>query len=316
MKCAVIGVGYLGQFHAQKYKNIKDIELVGVFDAHPETAQKVAQQLGVKAFASLPDLIQELKTSDLCGVTVAASTQAHYAIVETLLKNKIPVNVEKPMAATLEQSQALVKLANSQKVLLTVGHIERFNPSILDLRKHLQQPVFIELKRLGPFKARGADVSVLYDLLIHDLDLAFWLTQSEPDSWDVAGAKMVSSTWDTCLLNMKMKNGIRVNIEVSRVSPQTQRSIKVTQKESVLTAQTGSMEMSLIRKGPSLDKEPLLAQTWTVEKKDALQEETQTFVNAVRQQGPLSVTAQDGLRAMEWLHRFEKQLETQLDQSK
>ncbi|MBK7962632.1 MAG: Gfo/Idh/MocA family oxidoreductase [Bdellovibrionales bacterium] len=328
MKCAVVGVGYLGTFHAQKYKKLSEtcpeIELVGVYDANPEQAQRVAGELGVKAFATLEEVRKEAKA-----VTIAVSTKAHYEVASFFLKNNIAVNVEKPMTSTLVEAEALAKLVEQTNGSLSVGHIERFNPSILELKRLLENPLHFELKRLGPFRARGADVNVLYDLMIHDIDLALWLTGSEPESWIASGSRLLSSEWDTCQVALKMKNGMKVSIEVSRVSPVTLRSIKATQPLSVLTANTGTQELTEVmaaqhphhhlevrpfgdthyQPSPKLNDGELLAvRSWTVEKKDALLEETRAFVHANLHKIPMPVSAEEGLRAMKWTAAIEKDL--------
>lgn len=309
IKCGVVGVGYLGTFHAQKYKKLSQedsqVHLVGVYDAHYPQAQKVAEDLGVKAFATLDEMRKEVQA-----VTIAVSTKAHFEIAQFFLENRIAVNVEKPMTATLTEAEALVKTVEQLNGNLSVGHIERFNPAILELKHLLENPMHFELKRLGPFRARGADVNVLYDLMIHDLDLALWLTNSEPESWIVSGTRLLSSEWDTCQLALKMKNGIRVSIEVSRVNPVPLRMIKATQPLAILTANTGTMEMTEVMAAHAGIKaaEPLVVRTWHVDKRDALQEETKAFVNAIRHQMPMPVTAQDGLRAIKWVAEIEKDL--------
>lgn len=310
MRCAVVGVGYLGNFHAQKYKNNPKAELVGVYDSHEATAQKVAKDLNVRCFKSLEEMRDQVQA-----VTIAAATQAHFEIAKFFLRNKIAVNVEKPMTATLEQAESLLQLVQETGIPLSVGHIERFNPSIVELRKNLQSPLHFEFKRLAPFKLRGSDVSVLYDLMIHDLDLALWLTGSEPVSWIVKGSKLISKEWDTCQATFKMKNGITATIEVSRVSPVTQRSIKVTQAKSILSVNTGSLEItqtSGVKERsdlPPASAELMESKVWTVEKRDALQEETNAFIEALIHKTPTAVTVQEGYQSMKWIAEIEKDLQ-------
>lgn len=309
LKCAVVGVGYLGNFHAQKYKNLSETnpeyELVGVYDANREQAQKVAQDLKVKAFNSLEEVRLEAQA-----VTIAVSTKAHFEMAQFFLENQIAVNIEKPMTANLAEAESLVRLVEKTNGCLSVGHIERFNPSVLELKHLLENPIHFDFKRLGPFRARGADVNVLYDLMIHDLDLALWLTESEPESWIASGSRLLSSEWDTCQVAMKMKNGIRVSIEVSRVSPVPLRAIKATMPISILSANTATHELTevLAAHGGMTAEQPLSVRTWHVDKKDALQEETNAFAQAVLHKKPMAVTAEEGLRAMKWIAAIEKDL--------
>jgi predicted dehydrogenase len=146
----------------------------------------VARELGVKVFSSLEDVKKEVQA-----VTLAVSTKAHFEVAQFFIENGISVNVEKPMTSTLAEAEALAKLVDKMNGNLSVGHIERFNPSVLELKRLLENPIHFEFKRLGPFRARGADVNVLYDLMIHDMDLALWLTGSEPESLIASGSRLI-----------------------------------------------------------------------------------------------------------------------------
>lgn len=303
LRGAVIGVGYLGNFHAQKYKNNPHVELVGVCDHFPAQADKVAADLGVKSFHRPTDLLGQV---DL--VTIAASTLSHFELAKLFLQNGIHVNVEKPITATVPQAEELVSLADKHGLKLAVGHIERFNPSVLELRKHLKKPRLIELTRMAPYKARGADVSVLHDLMIHDMDLLFWLSGSEIDVMVGSGTKLVSKELDTASVSFKMKNGIHGIINVSRVSPVTQRSIRVTQDDCTLFAHTGTHELEKVEVGPGGD-ELVKVTKWTVNKEDALQKETDAFIDAVLHNKPTAVNGQDGLRALQAIEDIQRMIE-------
>ncbi|MFP5518853.1 MAG: Gfo/Idh/MocA family protein [Bdellovibrionia bacterium] len=303
LRGAVVGVGYLGTFHAQKYKNNSNVELVGICDFYAPQAEKVAQSLGVQAFAKPEELIGKV---DL--ITIAASTQSHYELASMFINARVHVNIEKPMTATLEQARSIVALAKQKNVKVAVGHIERFNPAIIDLKKHLHETSFIELKRFGPFKARGADVSVLHDLMIHDLDLLTWLTNSEIKSVQASGQKFLTSELDAATAFVELKNGCKALIQVSRVSPTAERSIRVVQKNSILFANTATLEIEKVTAGPDLQTEPLKSEKWVVNKADALQSETDAFIQAVMQGTQTAVTEVDGLVAMENLDLVEKSI--------
>jgi Predicted dehydrogenases and related proteins len=292
LRGAVVGVGYLGNFHAQKYKNNPNVELVGVCDAFPEQADKIAAALGVKAFHNPKDLLGNV---DL--VTIAASTQSHYEVAKLFLQNGVHVNVEKPITATVPQAEELIALAKAKNLKLAVGHIERFNPSVLELRQHIKNPTTIELIRTAPYKARGADVSVLHDLMIHDMDLLYWLSGSEVESVIASGAKIVSKELDTCTASFKMKNGVNGIITVSRVSTNPARSIRVVQPDCTLFANTGIHELEKVEPAPGTP-ELVKATKWTVEKADALQKETDSFIDAVLNNKETAVTGLDGLKAL------------------
>jgi predicted dehydrogenase len=304
LRGAVIGVGYLGNFHAQKYKNNPNVELIGVCDSFPAQADKIAGDLGVKSFHNPQDLIGMV---DL--VTIAANTQSHYELAKLFLQNGVHVNVEKPITATVPQAEELVALAKAKNVKLAVGHIERFNPSVLELRKNIKNAKTIELIRTAPYKARGADVSVLHDLMIHDMDLLFWLTGSEIETMIGSGTKLVSKELDTASVSFKMKNGIHGIITVSRVSTNPTRSIRVVQPDCTLFANTGIHELEKVESTQGVG-ELVNATKWTVNKEDALQKETDAFIDAVLNNHETAVTGLDGLKALkaieDVLHMIEK----------
>jgi len=307
LRGAVVGVGYLGTFHAQKYQNNPDVELVGVCDHAPAQADKVAADLKVKSFHRPQDLIGQV---DL--VTVAASTLSHFEVTKMFLQNGIHVNVEKPLTATVAQGEELVALAAKNNLKLAVGHIERFNPSVLELKKHLDQAGqkihTIELIRTATYKSRGADVSVLHDLMIHDLDLLLWLAGSEIESMMGSGTRLISQELDTASVSFKMKNGIHGLITVSRVASNGQRSIRVAQPGTTLFANTGIHELEKVEPGNGGD-ELVKISKWTVAKEDALQKETDAFVSAVLHDKPLAVTGLDGLKALKAIEDVRKMIE-------
>lgn len=303
LRGAVVGVGYLGTFHAQKYKNNPYVELVGVCDHSPAQADKVSADLGVQSFHRPGDLVGQV---DL--VTIAASTLSHFEIAKHFLLNGIHVNVEKPITATVPQAEELVALAEKNKLKLAVGHIERFNPSVLELRKHIKNPRTIELVRMAPYKARGADVSVLHDLMIHDMDLLFWLSGSEIETMLGSGTKLVSPELDTASVSFKMKNGVHGIINVSRVSTTTQRSVRVVQDDCTLFAQTGIHELEKVEAGPG-GNELVKVQQWTVTKEDALQRETDAFIDCVLHDKAPVVSGLDGLKALKAIEEIQKMIE-------
>ncbi len=302
LRAAVIGVGYLGNFHAQKYLNNQNVQLVGVCDQFSEQADKIAHQLGVRSFHRPQDLLGQV---DL--VTIAASTLSHYELAKLFLQNGVHVNVEKPITATVKQAEELVKLAKENGLKLAVGHIERFNPTIIELKKHISFPRLIELNRMAPYKARGADVSVLHDLMIHDLDLLLWLSGSEVETMIGGGTKLVSKELDTASMSFKMKNGIVGIINVSRVSSTAQRSIRVLQEQCTLFAQTGINEIEKVEKGPG-GEQPVTVTKWSVPKEDALQKETDSFIDCVLNDKAPLVTGEDGFKALKYIEAIEKHI--------
>lgn len=300
LRTAVLGVGYLGQFHAQKHKACTQAQLVGVFDASPERAKKIASDLGVEAFTQLSQLENKVDA-----VTIAASTQAHYELALWCLDHGIHVNVEKPIAAELHQAEELVKKARAKKLKLAVGHVERFNPAIREMKKIDFKPESMILRREGPFKTRAADVSVLHDLMIHDVDLLTWLSQSEVKDFHIEKKKVFTQTWDFAEAHVTLTNGITATLTSSRISVVPQRSLQFLKKGETLWAQLGQMEIQHCVQTPQ-GPEPVVTKTWTVEKADALQEETNSFIQAILNDSEPFVTGEDGLKALAMIEKWSR----------
>lgn len=309
LRAAVIGVGYLGNFHAQKYKNNPRCELVGVCDASADQAQKIATLLGCQAYTNPKDLIGKV---DL--VTIATSTRFHFELASLFVNEKIPVNVEKPMTATLEQAEKLFELSESKKSILTVGHIERFNPSLIEVSKKIgTEAHHFEFTRWSPFKIRGSDVSVIYDLMIHDIDMMFWLCQgAEVRNFIVNGQTVISKETDmvTGYFDLVLTNGMSrsVSMSINRTSGKALRQVKAYSKSRSLTANTGTHEIEMSEFFPDAQKEEdkVKQSTWAVGKADALQEETNHFVDCVLNNKPPLISAADGLKAMIWADKIDR----------
>lgn len=299
LKAAVIGVGYLGRFHAEKYLNNPAVELVGLSDANLEQLKKVGTELKVTTFPDPQSLIGQVDA-----VTIAASTQAHFELGKLFLNSGIAVNLEKPLAATLSQARELVELAQRKKTLLCTGHIERFNPSLRHLKSLLKTPLHLDLIRHTGFRARGADVSVLHDLLIHDLDLIHWLTGSEVVSLKAAAVKVLQPTWDAVEVWMELANGAQAHLTASRVSSVPRRQVRVLQASEVITVDSSQGSLEVVSKTGKAE-EPLKFQNLQVEKADALQAETDAFVNAAMGRAEPAVTGADGLRVLELIEKIE-----------
>lgn len=298
LRAAVLGVGYLGNFHAQKYKAAAGAELVGVFDASPERAKKIAGDLQVQAFTNLEQLKGQVDV-----VTIAAITKAHYELATWCLKNGIHTLVEKPIAATLPQAEEILGLAKNNNLKLSVGHIERFNPCLKEMLTKNIKPELLVLRREGPFKTRAADVSVLHDLMIHDVDLVTWISGSDIKSFHVEKKKVFTQTWDWSEVHVELQNGMMATMTASRTSVIPLRSLQIVKKDETLWGHLGTNEIShcvTTAGGP----EPVSIKTWTVDKKDSLQIETDAFVKCVLENTSPVVTGEDGLKALAWIEKW------------
>ena len=302
LRGAVIGVGYLGQFHAQKIKAHAQAELVGVCDFSSAQAKKVAGEIGCRAFERPEELIGHVDF-----VNIAASTQAHYDLARIFLNAKIPVLVEKPIAATAAQAEELCELSEKNKVLLTVGHIERFNPAFKFLKENISGVSFLELNRLAPFRPRGADVSVLHDLSIHDIDLVQWLFASPLKSWIVSGKKLIQPTVDDVSIRLVLENGVQVSINNSRVTPQIIRNYRAVSATGVIFVNTATLEAEILK--------PLTADPFhqiekiQIAKQDALALEVDHYIQAVLGKVAPAITGREALSALRHVEMFNAEIE-------
>lgn len=290
LRAAVIGVGYLGRFHAQKYAALKGVDLVGVADADPQRAAAVAAEVHTQAVADYQELLAQV---DL--VSVVVPTDGHYAVVRACLEAGKHVLVEKPITQTVAEADDLIALARSQNRLLQVGHLERFNPAWLALRPRIHAPLFIEAHRLAPFKPRGTDVSVVLDLMIHDLDLILSVVDSEVLEVRASGAHVLTDGIDIGNARIEFANGCVANLTASRVSTGTLRKMRVFQKDEYLSIDFGERRLSVARRGQD---QPILLEQVEVLPGDALMQEVQAFVTAVREARPAPVSGEDGRRAL------------------
>ncbi|MCC6276557.1 MAG: Gfo/Idh/MocA family oxidoreductase [Oligoflexia bacterium] len=301
LRAAVIGVGYLGRFHAQKYKLLEDVELVAVCDSKPERGNQVAQELGVPYE---PDYKKLKGRIDLA--TVAASTTSHFEITQWLVENGIHAFIEKPMTVTSAQAEVLVELARKHQVLLQVGHVERFNPAMISSQKVLKNPLFIEVHRLAPFTPRGADVDVVLDLMIHDLDVILTLVNSELKSVSAVGVPVLTPLVDIANARLEFKSGTIVNVTASRVSLNTTRKFRVFERDKYLSIDFGKGSVDLMEKTGDWSGgiPPIKHESWSLEKGDALLQETRSFVDCVRNKTKPIVSGEDGLRALQLAERI------------
>ncbi len=303
LRGAVIGVGYLGRFHAQKIKASGQAELVGVFDFHRPQAEKISVELGVKNFLSLEDVAAEVDF-----VTVAASTQAHYEIAHFFLNKNIPVLVEKPIAATSELGTQLCELAEKNNVIFSVGHIERFNPAYDYLRQNSHKIKYLELNRLAPFRTRGSDVSVLHDLMIHDLDLVNYIFKQKIKSIVPFGQKMIRPTIDDVSVLLTLDSGVQVHIQNSRLTPQIVRNYRAVMDDRVILMNTASSEADVLlpdETQPDLHK----VEKWAIGKVDALGLEIEHFISAVKKEKPVAITGREATSALKTIEEIISQIE-------
>jgi predicted dehydrogenase len=297
LQVGVVGVGYLGKFHAEKYARMDHVDLVGVVDIDPSKAENVAKKFNTKAYSTHQDLFGKADA-----VSIVAPTPDHYAIAKDCLEQNIDVLVEKPMTKTLEEADELIRFSESRGLILQVGHLERFNPAVVALQDVVKKPLFIESHRLSIYKERSTDVSVVLDLMIHDIDIILNLVKSEVDSIHAAGVPVISEHVDIANARLQFKNGCVANVTASRISIKNERKIRLFQKDSYVSVDFANQGITVIKQNdqiesgliPGMDIKQL-----SFAKGDALNDELKSFVKAVKKRTTPEVTARMGRDALE-----------------
>jgi predicted dehydrogenase len=296
LSAVVLGVGYLGRFHAQKYQAARGAKLVGVYDVNREQAQKVANELQVKSFRSLAEALSAAQIA-----TIAASTRFHYELTLQALEAGLHTNVEKPITVTVAEAEELVKIAAQKNLVLTVGHIERFNPVVTGLRERAPTLRHLTLRRHTPFRARGADVDVVLDLMIHDIDLALSFSSSPVSRFSARGHKFTTENWDSVVAHLEFENGMTALLDASRVSLRPQRTLEAWDAKNQWWGDLGTGVLEHYTPGarPTGGDTPFAERSVeNFPKSDALMLETQAFIDSVHGSTPLRASGEDGLRAL------------------
>jgi predicted dehydrogenase len=297
VRTAVIGVGYLGRFHAQKYAVLPESQLVAVVDSRPDARDKVAAEVGCRAVADYRDILGEVDA-----VSIATTTPAHFPIAQECLERGVHVLVEKPITETPEQARTLIEIASRRGCILQVGHLERFNSAILALEGVLGTPRFIESHRLAPFKERGTDVNVVLDLMIHDIDLIQSLVGSPIVSIDAVGTSVFSRELDIANARIRYANGCVANTTASRVSMKMERKLRLFQDDAYVSIDLQQKVLTIVRKPPAgaaVTPGQVSIEERSFEQGDALRFEIEAFLRSIREGRPPVVSGEDGLRALE-----------------
>jgi predicted dehydrogenase len=293
----VVGVGYLGHFHVQKYAALEDVELVAVVDTETSRAQEMAARFNTEGVSDYRDILGRV---DL--VSVVTPPEAHYPVARDCLEAGVHVLVEKPMTETVDQAQHLIDLARERGLVLQVGHLERFNPAVLALRGTLTNPLFIESHRIAPFKLRGTEVSVVMDLMIHDIDIILSLVPSPLTAIRPVGVPVLSDEIDIAHARLEFANGCIANVTASRVSQSAMRKIRLFQHDAYISIDYTENKIGIYRRQPDEagpGRYRIVAEQKSFEKSDALLMEVRAFVDAVRNGTPPVVSGEDGKRALE-----------------
>ncbi len=297
IRTAVVGVGYLGKFHAEKYAAIPDCQLVAVADSNFAQAKEVARRLKVDAVENYSELLDQVDA-----VSIVTPTSIHYETASAFLNRGIHVLVEKPITTTVEQAQQLVDAARANNCILQVGHLERFNAAMLDLDRVLTTPKFIETHRLAPYKPRATDVDVILDLMIHDIDIILSIAHADLVDIAVSGTSVLSNQTDIANARLTFANGCVANVTASRISLKTERKMRIFQTDAYISIDFQNRIFSYHRKGdgemfpgvPNIDSKETI-----YEDGDALLAEITDFVRCIKSQEQPLVSGLEGLKALQ-----------------
>ncbi len=295
MKAAVIGAGYLGRFHAQKYAAMEDVELVAVVDTDQERSRQVAEEVGSEGHTSFEHLLGQIDVA-----SVVVPTTLHHQVARKLLENGVHILLEKPMTTTREEASDLIGLAEEKGLVLQVGHLERYNPAIVTLEERVTRPLFIEAHRLSGFKERAIDVDVVLDLMIHDIDIVLALVKSQVKEIKAAGVPVLTPRVDIANVRLIFENGCTANLTASRISLTDLRRIRIFQPGCYISAdcsQRNNLIVTADRSSPN-PASSIRPEYLTHQQVDILDLELRDFVRSVRNGLTPRVDGRAGLRAL------------------
>ncbi|HET9043684.1 MAG TPA: Gfo/Idh/MocA family oxidoreductase [Burkholderiales bacterium] len=297
LRAAVVGVGYFGSRHVDKWAALEDVELAYVVDRDGDLARKIARKHGALPATDCAEIAGKVDVA-----SVAVPTQHHFGVASALLDAGIHVLVEKPLTPTLEEADALVAAAEARGLELRVGHLERFNPALMAVRDRIVRPRFMECHRLAPFKPRSTDVDVVLDLMIHDIDIILSLVPAEVAEVRASGVPVLTDSVDIANARIEFTDGCVANVTASRVSAKSMRKLRVFQPDTYVSIDFESRECAVARKlpGEGRDGMPKIDhQLRRFAQGDSLEAELRAFVDAVRGRARPGATGREGRRALD-----------------
>ena len=317
-KIGVVGAGHLGKHHIKHLSNHKGVDFIGVFDINEDSLKNICDEFSVKPFKSLEELISSCEA-----VNIVTPTNTHFDIARKFLNQKKDVFIEKPITNTVEEALALINLAKTNECIVQVGHIERFNPTINKLKELVDNPHYIEIERLAPFQARGTEVPVVLDLMVHDIDLILEMVNSPLESVQASGAKMMSNSIDVAHAHIKFQNGVVANLKSSRIAQNYVRKIRTYQKNfySITDLMIPQIELYGLEHHNMFSEKlksqkvetntglkTLYYEKFVPENKDALLEEINDFIHCINTRSKPNVDGQAGANALEIALQIENEI--------
>jgi predicted dehydrogenase len=293
LRVAVIGVGHLGKHHARILSSMPGVELVGIVDTHLGRATEIAAEYRTRPMLDVRELDGKVDA-----VTIAVPTETHLEIARRFLLAGVPVLVEKPMARSLAEADEMIAAAAKADTLLAVGHTERFNPAVAVAREHLTDPRFIEVHRLGTFPERSLDIDVVFDVMIHDLDVILSVVPSEVESIDAVGVAVLTKRFDIANVRVRFRNGCMANLTASRISRERVRKIRFFQKDAYISIDYAAQKVEKFTISRPLGIPKIDGGDLAVTNEEPLARELADFVDAVTSKRPPLVDGAQGRRAL------------------
>jgi predicted dehydrogenase len=312
LKVGIFGVGHLGKFHLNNWKEIPGIKLVGFYDPTDATAKEVVETYGLKRYTDIDKLL------DACdAVDIIAPTNHHFVLCEKAIRKGKHVFVEKPLANTIEEGRLLVNMAREANIKMQVGHVERFNPAYLAVKDMDLNPMFIEVHRLAQFNPRGTEVSVILDLMIHDIDIILSMVKSDVKNISASGVAVMTDTPDIANVRIEFNNGCVANLTSSRISMKKMRKIRMFQKDSYIGIDFLDKKCEIIQLQQPGDntsfnfdietpngKKTISVTNPTIAPQNAIKLELEAYVDSILHNKPTVVSELDGFLAMEVAHKI------------
>lgn len=306
LRVAVVGVGHLGQHHARLLAAMDDVRLMGIVDTKPERAAEIGARFGVAGFTHFRDL----PLGELDAVTIAVPTESHVGVGLPLLDAGLSVLMEKPLASSLAEADRLIAAATQRGVLLAAGHTERFNPAVVAALPHVANPRFVEVHRLGTFPERSLDIDVIFDLMIHDLDLLLTSVRSEVTSIEAIGVNVLTPRTDIANVRLRFATGCIANVTASRISREKVRKVRFFQRDSYLSIDYALQEVEAYRLVPQNGRPVIQGGKLDVQRDEPLRAELADFVDAVRHKRSPGVSGAAGRDALELATRVAEAMES------
>ena len=305
MRVGVVGVGHLGRHHARILSTLSGVQLAGVVDLNQARAAEIAAQYSTAAYTDWHDLLDKVDA-----VTIAAPTVAHASIAEAFLERGLHVLIEKPMTATTVEADRLLAAAAARGVTLAVGHTERFNPAIAHVKPLLREPRFIEVHRLGTFPERSLDIDVVFDLMIHDLDLVLDIAGGEVTALEAVGVPVLTPRIDIANVRLRFANGCIANLTASRISRDRVRKIRFFQRDAYVSVDYAAQEVEVYRLVPQDGRMPVIeGGKIAIPREEPLKRELEDFVDAARHGRRPLVTGEQGRAALALAERVVERME-------